>query len=87
MSTTEAVFDALGQIGLDRAAGPGVFANRTIRFEAPFLSALRDENAARGLLGLPELPKLAPDPIPTQPDPIMAQQAALIAHLAALRTS
>ena len=53
---TTAVFDALGEIGCQRAAGAGPFAREDIRFEKPFVEALRSENGARDLLGLPRVP-------------------------------
>ncbi|GEO98923.1 hypothetical protein [Methylobacterium haplocladii] len=86
---TGAAFDALAQIGLDRAAGRGVFANRSIRFEAPFLAALGEENPARALIGKPPQAAKALDPIQSQLDPIQsqldaiqAQQAELLARIA-----
>jgi integrase len=79
---TEAAFDALAQLGLDRATGRGVFANGAIRFEAPFVAALREENPARALIGQPLLPTKEADPIQNQLDAIQAQQAELLARLA-----
>ncbi len=80
----EASFDALAQIGTDRAAGRGAFAAEAIRFEAPFLTVMRAENAARALVGIPELPVQAPDPIQSQLDAIRAQQEEMLARLAPL---
>jgi integrase len=50
-----AVFDALSEIGRQRAAGSGAFAREDIRFEKPFVEALRSENGARDLLGMPRV--------------------------------
>jgi integrase len=49
------VFDALGEIGRQRAAGSGPFAREDIQFEKPFIEALRSENGARDLLGMPRI--------------------------------
>ncbi len=53
---TSAAFDALIEIGGQRAAGHGAFAQEGIHYEKPFVEALRSENGARDLLGLPRVP-------------------------------
>lgn len=57
---TTAAFDALIEIGGQRAAGQGVFAQDGIHYEKPFVEALRSENGARDLLGLKRVPEMVP---------------------------
>lgn len=57
---TTAAFDALFEIGGQRAAGQGVFAKDGIHYEKPFVEALCSENGARDLLGLPWVPEMVP---------------------------
>lgn len=54
---TTAAFDALFEIGGQRASGQGVFAKEGIHYEKPFVEALRSENGARDLLGLQRVPE------------------------------
>ncbi|MGU3478577.1 hypothetical protein [Methylobacterium sp. D48H] len=65
----EGVLDLLADVGVRRALGDPV-ATR-LRPEVPMLAALTDENAARGMLGLPQVA------IALKPDPVMAELAAI----------
>lgn len=54
---TTAAFDALIEIGGQRATGYGAFAQQGIHYEKPFVEALKSENGGRDLLGLPRVPE------------------------------
>lgn len=75
---TTAAFDALIEIGGQRAAGAGPFAQEGIHFEKPFVEALRSENGARDLLGLPRMPE---PPAAASVDQRFAEMAEQIAGL------
>lgn len=70
----EAVFDSLSHIGCTRAMRPGPSARGPF-LEVPIVSALQDENVARGMLGM------KPVAVATRPDPVMAELAVIRAML------
>jgi integrase len=65
----DGVFDLLAEVGAKRVAGDGNAIR--LRPEVPIVTALADENTARGMLGR------APVRLPPKPDPIMAELAAI----------
>ncbi|NEU13682.1 hypothetical protein G3T14_16300 [Methylobacterium sp. BTF04] len=70
----DAVFDALSHIGCTRAMKPESSARGPF-LEVPIVSALQDENTARGMLGMSSVA------IAARPDPVMAELAAIRAML------